>query len=68
VKVTPPIARARVAGMEMALVGDFQNLWLKRCGQTFTDRQHPLSGWADRHGMTCTNGFTLTSIQAPLAT
>lgn len=68
VKVAPSVTRTNVAGMEVALVGDFQNLGLKRCRQTISDRRDPLGGRAGSHGITCTNGFTLTSTQAPPAT
>jgi hypothetical protein len=68
VKVAPSISRTSVAGMEVALVGHFQQLGFKYGCQAFADRHDPLARRAVCHGMTCTNGFTPTSTQAPPAT
>jgi len=68
VKMPPSIASASVTGVEVALVSDFQYPRMERRRQAFPDRRRPLGGGMTSQGKTCTNGFTLISIQAPAAT
>ncbi len=65
VEMTTTVARAGVPSVQMTLVRNFEQVRLKVCGEAVADCRDPVSRTVDRHGMTWTNGLTITSVQTP---
>lgn len=62
------ILRAGVPDMQMTLIRDLENLGFEGCSESALDHRHSIGCPAAGHGMTCTNGLTLTVAQTPPAT
>lgn len=68
VEVAAAVAGARVAGVQVALVFDLQDVRVQGRAQPVPDGSDPVYSRPGGHGMTWMKGLTVTSVQAPACT